>query len=98
MSLLTIDYAKRYINSSKKCKAREAAVRRYSSKQVFFKKFTIFTGKHQCWTKVCCFIKKRLQYRCFPQYIAKFLRTAFLIDHLWWLFLVQLIPPKIILA
>ena len=28
--------------------------------------------------KVCKFIKKRLQHRCFPVKIAKFLRTAFL--------------------
>ena len=36
------------------------------------KKFTIFTGKlHDC-----NFIKKRLQYRCFPPNIAKFLRTS----------------------
>ena len=27
--------------------------------------------------KVCNFIKKRFQHRCFPVYIAKFLRTAF---------------------
>ena len=31
------------------------------------------------------FIKKRLQYRCIPVNIAKFLRTAFFIEHLWWL-------------
>ena len=33
------------------------------------------------------FIKKRLQHRCFPVNIAKFLRTAFFIEHLPWLFL-----------
>ena len=32
-------------------------------------------------------IKRRLQYRCFPVNIAKFLRTAFSIEHLWWLLL-----------
>ena len=31
------------------------------------------------------FIKKRLQHRCFPVNIAKFLRTAFFIEHLRWL-------------
>ena len=31
--------------------------------------------------------KKRLQHRCFPVNIAKFLRTAFFIAHLWWLLL-----------
>ena len=33
------------------------------------------------------FIKKRLQLGCFPLNIAKFLRTAFLIEHIRWLFL-----------
>ena len=30
----------------------------------------------------CKFIKKRLKQSCFPVNIAKFLRTAFLIEHL----------------
>ena len=30
-------------------------------------------------------IEKRLQHRCFPMNVAKFLRTAFFIEHLWWL-------------
>ena len=33
------------------------------------------------------FIKERLQHRCCTVNIAKFLRTAFFIEHLWWLFL-----------
>ena len=37
--------------------------------------------------QACKFIKKRLQLRCFPLNIAKFLRTAFLIEHLRWLLL-----------
>ena len=32
-------------------------------------------------------MKKRLQHRCFSLNIAKFLRKAFLIEHLWWLLL-----------
>ena len=32
-------------------------------------------------------IKRRLQYSCFPVNIAKFLKTAFSIEHLWRLFL-----------
>ena len=32
-------------------------------------------------------IKKRLQHRCFPMNIAKFLRTAFSAEQLWWLLL-----------
>ena len=33
------------------------------------------------------YIKRRLQDRCFPVNIAKFLRTAFYIEQLWWLLL-----------
>ena len=33
------------------------------------------------------FIEKRLQHRCFPLNIAKFLRTAYLIDIIRWLLL-----------
>ena len=36
----------------------------------------------------CTFIKKRLQHRCFPVNIEQFLRTAFFIEHLWWLLLI----------
>ena len=32
--------------------------------------------------------KRRLQHRCFPVNIAKFLKTAFSIEHPWWLLLV----------
>ena len=35
----------------------------------------------------CNFIEKRFQHRCFPVNIAKCLKTAFSIEHLWWLFL-----------
>ena len=37
--------------------------------------------------KAYSIIKKYLQRRCFPVNITKFLRTAFLIDHLVWLLL-----------
>ena len=37
--------------------------------------------------KASNFIKKILQHKCFFVNIAKFLRTAFLIEHLWWLLL-----------
>ena len=33
-------------------------------------------------------LKKRLWHRCFPVNFAKFLRTPFFIEHLWWLLLV----------
>ena len=32
-------------------------------------------------------LKKRLWHRCFPVNFAKFLRTPFLAEHLWWLLL-----------
>ena len=55
------------------------------------KRFAIFSGKHLRWSlffnedaglQTCNFIKKRLQCRCFPVNIAKFLRTAVFIEHL----------------
>ena len=78
--------------------------------EVFFKKavrkiFAIFT-KNTCagvfFDKVaslidCNSIKKRLQHRCVsvPVNITKFLRTAFFIEHFWWLLLIKyhLIQP-----
>ena len=32
-------------------------------------------------------LKKRLEHRCFPVNFAKFLRTPFFTEHLWWLLL-----------
>ena len=37
-------------------------------------------------------LKKRLWYRCFPVNFAKFLRTPFSIEHLWWLLLRHSFP------
>ena len=45
--------------------------------------------------KVCNFIKKRLQHRCFPVNIAKFLRTVFFIEHHWWLLLFSAYIPHL---
>ena len=36
-------------------------------------------------------LKKRLWHRCFPVNFVKFLRTPFIIEHLWWL-LPQILP------
>ena len=65
--------------------------------QMFFKigvlkYFSIFTGKHLCWSLflikfISNFLKKRLQHRCFPMNIVKFLRIAFSIEHFLWLLL-----------
>ena len=55
------------------------------------KNFPIFTGEHLCWSlffnkvagsQVCNFMKRRFKHSCFPVNIAKFLKTAFLIEHL----------------
>ena len=54
-----------------------------SCSQMFFKigvlkKFSIFAGKHLCWSqKDCNSIEKRLQHKCFSVNIAKLLKTAF---------------------
>ena len=60
---------------------------RSSLSQMFFKIDVLkdsadFTGKHQCWSLACNFIKKRLQHRCFPVKFANFLRTPFFTEHL----------------
>ena len=60
------------------------------------KNFEIFSGKHLCWSaffnkvtdlKYVTLLKKRFQHRFFPVNIAKFLRAAFYLKHLWWLVL-----------
>ena len=45
---------------------------------------------YSCFQKFCNIYRKthkRLQHRCFPVNIAKFLRPAFFMEHLWWLLL-----------
>ena len=44
----------------------------------FLENFTIFTGKHPCWSFFLIKLKKRLKHRCFPVNIAKFLKIFFL--------------------
>ena len=72
-----------------------------SRPEVFCKKgvlenFTKFTGKHLCqslfFNKVvglspATLLKKELWHGCFPVNFAKFSRTLFFIEHLWWLLL-----------
>ena len=45
-------------------------------------------------SKACIFIKKRLWHRYFHINFAKFLRTPFLIEHLWWLHLFSITSSK----
>ena len=67
-------------------------------KKGVLKNFTKFAGKHLCqnlfFNKVaglrpetCNFIEKIIRHRDFSVNFAKFLRTTFLIEQLWWLFL-----------
>ena len=74
---------------------------RSSRPKVFCKKgvlknFSKFTGKYLCeklfLNKVAdlmptALLEKRLSNRCLPVNFTKFLRTPFLIEHLWWLVL-----------
>ena len=80
---------------------REEFSNRSSRPEVFCRKgvlrnFAKFTGKHLChslfFNKVAglrpaTLLKKRLWHRCFPVNFAKFLKTPFLREHLWWLLL-----------
>ena len=81
--------------------AHISRVKRSSRPDVFCEKdvlrnFAKFTGKHLCqspfFNKVAALrratlLKKRLWHRCFPVNFAKFLRTPFFTEHLWWLLL-----------
>ena len=60
------------------------------------KNFAKFSGKHLYQSlfiskvadlRPATLLKKRLQNRCFPVNFVKFLRTAFFIEHCWWLLL-----------
>ena len=64
--------------------------------QMFFKigvskNFANYTGEHLCWRHFLIklqtwrLFKERLQHRCFPVKLAKFLRISFLTDELQWL-------------
>ena len=93
--LLSTVFVKKFLNSS------FLALLRRSRPEVLCKKgvlgnFAKFTGKHLCqslfFNKVAglrpaTLLKKRLWHRCFPVNFAKFVRTPFIIEHLWWLLL-----------
>ena len=63
----------------------EAVVRRCSVKKGVLRNSAKFTGKH---LRPATLLKKRLWHRCFPVKFAKFLRTPFFTEHLWWLLLI----------
>ena len=76
---------------------RECSVIKSSCREEFCRKgvlrnFAKFTGKH---LRQILFLKKRLWHKCFPVNLAKFLRTPFFTEHLWWLLLWYKIPGKI---
>ena len=87
-----------YINWVTAGKHREAFTRRCSVKKVFLKssqnsqentcvRIVRISFLIKLQAGVANFNEKRLQHRCFPVNIVKFLRTLFLIEHLLWLLL-----------
>ena len=63
---------------------------------VVLENFTKFTGKNLSQSlffikkggaRASNLLEKRLWYRCFPLNFVKLLRTAFFIEHIWWLLL-----------
>ena len=80
---------KQNMSDSKFVKIGRTSRRRCYIKIAVLKNFEIFTGKHPCQSLfsnkvvdllVGTFLKKRLQHRCFPVNIVKFLRTPILKD------------------
>ena len=70
--------------------------RRCSLKTGVLRNFAKSIGKHPCQSlfvnevtglglRPATLLKKRIWHRCFPVNFAKFPRTPFLIEHLWWL-------------
>ena len=69
------------------CKTAEAVTHRFSVKQVFLK-ISKNSQKNTCASlRPATLLKKRLWHWCFPVNFAKFLRTPFLTEPLWWLLL-----------
>ena len=76
----------------------EAVARRCSVKKVFLE-ISLNSQENTCarvsflimlqasGLRPATLLKKRLWHRCFPVNFAKFLRTSFFIEHLWWLLL-----------
>ena len=70
----------------------EVVVPRCSSKQMFLKILQISQALESLFNKVavqkvCNFIEKRLQHRCFLVKFAKYFRTPSFTELLWWLIL-----------
>ena len=82
---------------------------RNSRLHMFFKMFLKCSNIHRKTTSLECLfnkvtglqlwtlLKKRPQHRCFPVNIAKFLKTGFFIQHLWWLLLMYYQTPVVLM-
>ena len=73
-----------------RCQFKKPSLFRSSRPEVFCEKGVLrniatFTGRHLCQSLL--FDKKETLGQVFPVNFVKFLRTPFLIEHLWWLFL-----------
>ena len=69
----------------------EGVLRNFAKFTEILRKFSFFNKAAGLSPKACIFIKKRLWHRYFHVNFAKFLRTPFLIEHLWWLLLFSII-------
>ena len=89
----------RFFRSSRSLMFFKIGVKKFNRFKIGLKlqNIAIFIGKHLCWSlflirlqafQDCNFIKMRLQHRCFPVNIAKFLRTTFFTKHVKWLQLI----------
>ena len=56
---------------------------RCSVKKVFLE--ILQNSRESTCARVSFLLKKRLCHRCFPVNFSKFVRTPFLMEHLWWL-------------
>ena len=73
-----------------RCQFKKPSLFRSSRPEVFCEKGVLrniakFTGRHLCQSPL--FDKKETLVQVFPVNFVKFLRTPFLIENLWWLFL-----------
>ena len=91
MDIKQINYPK-YFNMTKNRSSHPEVF----CKRVVLRNFAKFTRKHLCQSlfinkvagpRSATLLKKRLCHRCFPVNFAKFLRTPFRTEHLWWLLL-----------
>ena len=83
----------KYMKQSKGVQYQKQPSKVYCRKDVL-RNFAKFTGKHQSFffdkvsgLRPATLLKKRCWYRSFPVSFAKFLRTPFFKEHLWWLLL-----------